>query len=217
MIGVATGKGAPRNGTDDSEPAETLPMLLKVPMLVDWSGGVTLLGLGDIVLPGLLLSFALRADYMKRASCKWGYYWLMCLGYWLGLIMAIVASRMMQMGQPALLYLVPCTLIPFALLAWNRGEFAEMWEGPMWSSGLSRSASPLAHDVEAGDEWEEDETGGWDRGRRVAAAEETSGGSGSGRDESRLGAARSRGLDAEARGSIDGATWEGDDMKQGLL
>lgn len=99
MIGVATGKGAPRNGTDDSEPTETLPMLLKVPMMLDWGGGVTLLGLGDIVLPGLLLSFALRADYMKRASSKWGYYWLMCAGYWLGLIMAIAASRIMQQVQ----------------------------------------------------------------------------------------------------------------------
>jgi signal peptide peptidase-like protein 2B len=96
MIGVATGKGAPRNGTEDSEPTETLPMLLKVPMMLDWGGGVTLLGLGDIVLPGLLLSFALRADYMKRASSKWGYYWLMCAGYWLGLIVAIAASRIMQ-------------------------------------------------------------------------------------------------------------------------
>ena len=96
MIGVATGKGAPRNGTDDFQPTEHLPMLLEVPKMTDWAGGVTLLGLGDIVLPGLLLSFALRADYMKRGTAVFGYFWLISLGYWCGLVMAIVASILME-------------------------------------------------------------------------------------------------------------------------
>jgi hypothetical protein len=43
----------------------------------------------------------------------------MCaVGYSVGLVFAIFASIAMRMGQPALLYLVPCTLIPFLLLAW---------------------------------------------------------------------------------------------------
>jgi len=44
-------------------PGETMPILLRLPRLDDYRGGSSMLGLGDIVLPGLLLSFALRADY----------------------------------------------------------------------------------------------------------------------------------------------------------
>lgn len=37
-------------------------MLLKIPRLFDYMGGYAMLGLGDIVIPGLLLSFAHRYD-----------------------------------------------------------------------------------------------------------------------------------------------------------
>lgn len=41
---------------------ESLPMLLELPRLWDYTGGYAMLGLGDIVIPGLLLSFAHRYD-----------------------------------------------------------------------------------------------------------------------------------------------------------
>ena len=37
-------------------------MLLELPRLWDYTGGYAMLGLGDIVIPGLLLSFAHRYD-----------------------------------------------------------------------------------------------------------------------------------------------------------
>lgn len=37
-------------------------MLLEIPRLWDYTGGYAMLGLGDIVIPGLLLSFAHRYD-----------------------------------------------------------------------------------------------------------------------------------------------------------
>lgn len=37
-------------------------MLLELPRLWDYKGGYAMLGLGDIVIPGLLLSFAHRYD-----------------------------------------------------------------------------------------------------------------------------------------------------------
>ena len=82
----------------------------------------TQLGLGDVVLPGLLVSFALRVDVLKGFGWRRGYFAYMVLGYALGLALAIVASVVMRMGQPALLYLVPCTLWPCLLLATWRGE-----------------------------------------------------------------------------------------------
>mmetsp|Transcript_18565 Transcript_18565/g.60958 ORF Transcript_18565/g.60958 Transcript_18565/m.60958 type:complete len:643 (-) Transcript_18565:177-2105(-) len=116
MIGVATGQGHDwTNGTDHDSPPEMIPMLLVVPKVLDWAGGVTLLGLGDVVLPGLLVSFALRVDNLKQKSALGGYFLYISFGYAVGLMFAI---------------LVPCTLWPFLLLSWSRGELKEMWEGP---------------------------------------------------------------------------------------
>lgn len=39
---------------------ETMPMLLRLPRLMDPWGGYNMLGFGDIVLPGLLVAFTLR-------------------------------------------------------------------------------------------------------------------------------------------------------------
>ncbi|KAL7554374.1 hypothetical protein ACHAWF_018205, partial [Thalassiosira exigua] len=52
------------------------------------------------------------------------------VGYAVGLAMANVAVYLMQMGQPALLYLVPCCLGTMAALAWRAGEWGDLWEGP---------------------------------------------------------------------------------------
>lgn len=256
MLDVATA-GAPssvanqacycRLNPDDSShcgPGEMMPILLRVPRIVDYRGGYSMLGLGDIVIPGLLLSFALRWDYdakrraVRRAlmeasaaassasaraaassarelvvdapggsvtpttvegveqaaaqaaaaaeagaevcspavgaterspssaassqragvqpagehgaadaanpgvqlsaraqlalalpSCT-GYYTVAVAGYILGLAAANAAVILMATGQPALLYLCPCTLIPVALLAHARGDWGAMWHGP---------------------------------------------------------------------------------------
>ena len=44
---------------------DPLPMLLTMPRMFDYEGGSNLLGLGDIVLPGLLVSYAARFDAAK--------------------------------------------------------------------------------------------------------------------------------------------------------
>ena len=62
MIATATGMGHDWGNSTDLPPAEMLPMLVVVPKVHDWAGGESLLGLGDIVLPGLLVAFALRVD-----------------------------------------------------------------------------------------------------------------------------------------------------------
>jgi len=84
--------------------------------------------------PSLLISLALRMDCAKglTGAQLWGFgsYWAPCiLGYAVGLAGANVAVRLMAMGQPALLYIVPCTLGPTLLLAKLRGEFAGVWDG----------------------------------------------------------------------------------------
>jgi signal peptide peptidase-like protein 2B len=119
-------------------------MLLTIPRFLDYQGGASLLGLGDIVLPGLLLSFAARLDAAKallgggRAAksgfwsccCHGTYFGPLVVAYALGLMMANVAVYVMNMGQPALLYLVPCCLGTMCVLGWRRGELTALWHGP---------------------------------------------------------------------------------------
>lgn len=121
MIKVATGGST----------GEAIPMLLKMPRLNDALAGYSLLGLGDIALPGLFVSFVLRFDYMKRTRSVWAsYYFISCVAYAMGLVLTYVGLAIMQSGQPALLYLVPCLLGSVFFVAWRRGEIGELWEGP---------------------------------------------------------------------------------------
>jgi signal peptide peptidase-like 2B len=164
MITVATSGG--RTGDDlwcekypddvNCQGGNPLPMLLTMPRFFDYQGGSSLLGLGDIVLPGLLLSFAARFDAAKCLLgvmgggsgsmsnhcpeqrffgrgcrvCANGYFTPLVIAYAVGLLMANTAVYMMQMGQPALLYLVPCCLGTLGYIGWRRQELHELWNGP---------------------------------------------------------------------------------------
>ena len=156
---VATSGGPGSWSADDCEkyPSESecrkgqpLPMLLSIPKINDFRGGSSLLGLGDIVLPGLLMSFAARLDDAKRlvrnhtrlnvsALPRWGYLVWLTLAYALGLLFALVAVVWTERSQPALLYIVPACL--GTLLAFGRGELGELWRGPkviQWADRLVR-------------------------------------------------------------------------------
>lgn len=49
--------------------------------------------------------------------------------YGIGLLITFVALAVMQMGQPALLYLVPCTLLTSLTVALWRRELPQFWTG----------------------------------------------------------------------------------------
>ncbi|KAH7951409.1 hypothetical protein HPB52_008808 [Rhipicephalus sanguineus] len=85
---------------------QDLPVLMRVPHFFPGEsavcpGNAMFLGYGDIAVPG----------------------------YAAGLVMALTASRLMDTGQPALLYLVPAILLPVILLAWCRGDLKNFWNG----------------------------------------------------------------------------------------
>lgn len=165
MIAVATSGGPPKADPlwcekypddRDCQGGDPLPMLFTIPRINDYQGGSSLLGLGDIVLPGLLLSFAARFDAAKSllgvmgggngtiqspscperkfcgdcGLCSGGYFAPLIVAYAVGLFMANAAVYLMQMGQPALLYLVPCCLGTMAYIGWRRGEVKDLWDGP---------------------------------------------------------------------------------------
>eukprot|EP00420_Gonyaulax_spinifera_P021297 CAMPEP_0197897656 /NCGR_PEP_ID=MMETSP1439-20131203/42298_1 /TAXON_ID=66791 /ORGANISM="Gonyaulax spinifera, Strain CCMP409" /LENGTH=529 /DNA_ID=CAMNT_0043518297 /DNA_START=93 /DNA_END=1682 /DNA_ORIENTATION=- len=118
MIEVATGGGT----------GQSVPMVLKIPALSgDLPGQFKILGLGDIAIPGLLISFLLRHDYMRHSRCCSGYFTAGVIGYTLGLLATFVSLYLMEHGQPALLFLVPGTLVPTCLIGCRKGELHSMW------------------------------------------------------------------------------------------
>ena len=49
--------------------------------------------------------------------------------YILGLVATFISLFLMNSAQPALLYLVPFTLLPTLAVSWLRGDLAAMWHG----------------------------------------------------------------------------------------
>jgi len=156
MVDVATSGGQPKADPSfcekypddkDCQGGDPLPMLLTVPRIFDYAGSSSLLGLGDIVLPGLLMSFAARFDEAKKfigarrggshntsieicSEKKGGYFIPLVVAYAVGLGMANAAVYLMKMGQPALMYLVPTCLGTISFIGWRRGELNEFWNTP---------------------------------------------------------------------------------------
>ncbi|KAK4415925.1 Signal peptide peptidase-like 4 [Sesamum alatum] len=119
MIVVARGDGSGEDG---------IPMLLKIPRLFDPWGGYSIIGFGDIILPGLLVAFSLRYDWLAKKSLRAGYFLWAMLAYGLGLLVTYVALNLMDgHGQPALLYIVPFTLGTLITLANKRGDLKHLW------------------------------------------------------------------------------------------
>ncbi|GFZ01367.1 similar to SIGNAL PEPTIDE PEPTIDASE-LIKE 2 [Actinidia rufa] len=119
MIVVARGD---RSGEDG------IPMLLKIPRMFDPWGGYSIIGFGDILLPGLLIAFSLRYDWLAKKNLRAGYFLWAMLAYGLGLLVTYVALNLMDgHGQPALLYIVPFTLGTFLALGRKRGDLKVLW------------------------------------------------------------------------------------------
>ncbi|CAL1401023.1 unnamed protein product [Linum trigynum] len=119
MIAVASGGDSGEDG---------IPMLLKIPRFLDPWGGYSVIGFGDILLPGLLVAFSLRYDWLARKGLLAGYFLYTIVAYGLGLLVTYVALYLMDgHGQPALLYIVPFTLGTILTLAKKRGELQILW------------------------------------------------------------------------------------------
>jgi len=91
--------------------------------------GHLMLGLGDLVMPGVLLSFALKFDYFKAGNPFNGYFAVALVGYAIGLIISMTMAFVFRTAQPALLYLVPSTQLPVLFLSFVRKEFLDIWNG----------------------------------------------------------------------------------------
>lgn len=138
MVEVATG-GSGGDGGSGGAPQEALPMVFRVPhipiggdngMLLCMISRFTLLGFGDILVPGLLVSYCHAFDLITGTP-KRIYFLTSSIFYGVGLIVTFCGLYLMNgIAQPALLYLVPFGLFPAFIVALIRGEFQRLWSGP---------------------------------------------------------------------------------------
>ncbi|XP_030467375.1 signal peptide peptidase-like 2 isoform X2 [Syzygium oleosum] len=111
----------------DNSGGGSIPMLLRVPRLFDPWGGYDMIGFGDILFPGLLVSLLFRFDKENKRGLLNGYFLWSTVGYGVGLCLTYLGLYLMDgHGQPALLYLVPCTLGLSIVLALIRGELKHL-------------------------------------------------------------------------------------------
>ncbi|KAM3720820.1 Signal peptide peptidase-like 2B [Dirofilaria immitis] len=129
---------------------EKFPMLFQIPRLsdpmiscidleVEKEYHPVILGLGDVIVPGYLISFCFTVDFVIRARYLYGF--LSIFGYGFGLIVTFIALTLMETAQPALIYLIPFTLAPIIILALVRREFKLLWTGNFSKSGASSDVS----------------------------------------------------------------------------
>ena len=69
------------------------------------------------------------------------YFHCSLLGYFVGLITATLSSEIFKEAQPALLYLVPFTLLPLLTMAYLKGDLRLMWNEPFTTSQSNSDAS----------------------------------------------------------------------------
>lgn len=118
------------------------PIKLLFPVSMEWSN-FNMLGLGDIVIPGLFVSLMLRYDTM-HGSGKKVYFYSAMVGYTLGLIVTLVVMYAFKAAQPALLYIVPGIAGAVFAQAVYRGEVKQLWN---FSDEESSGDDPAADDA----------------------------------------------------------------------
>ncbi|KAJ3412423.1 WD repeat-containing protein wrap73 [Chytridiales sp. JEL 0842] len=136
MVTVAKGLDAPIKVVWPKNMAEILQQgLFEKPSKV----GFSMLGLGDIVIPGIFVALCLQYDhyrFLKTATAKTKYsrsfptpYFTSCfIMYILGLVTTVAVMHTFQAAQPALLYLSPACILAAVGVAFFRGELKELFE-----------------------------------------------------------------------------------------
>lgn len=120
----------------NENPINRLPVVITVPHLsmskrlcsYYYEYSYSLLGLGDILIPGISANYGIIIDY--SLSNRFPIYFLVnVLGYFIGLMLALVGLIFMNTAQPALLYLCPVLLLTSIFTSLLKGQFKEFWSG----------------------------------------------------------------------------------------
>jgi len=109
---------------------------INAPIKLLWPGSTasverscSMLGLGDMALPGLLICYLFSYGNYKLTQ---SYYYSSVAAYFIALVCCGVSLIAFQAAQPALLYIVPALFASLFIVSWVRSqgdEFKEMWKG----------------------------------------------------------------------------------------
>ena len=135
---------------------KSLPFLMELPRPCDdWScARSSVVGLGDILIPGLMLVFCAKLD-TSGGRVKFSsdnerhisgnlYFFTAVLAYVLGLIWTFCSYVIMQgHGQPALMFILPSLYCFISAVAFAKGEFHILWNGPSDDPAGYKSAATL--------------------------------------------------------------------------
>lgn len=100
--------------------------------IFDLDSKLAMLGLGDIVIPGIFIALMYRFDCVqsemrKESPPKRTYFNACFAAYIAGLVLCIGIMQVFKAAQPALLYLVPFCLGSVLLTALVKGELSELF------------------------------------------------------------------------------------------
>jgi hypothetical protein len=137
MVNAATGNQTQVDDNGCESYSNMMPFLLRVPALSRPACSCphySMLGFGDIALPGFVVAMTLRFDYAlvingakpRTFLKRYSYFLTTLTAYLLGLISAFVAASQMEMAQPALLYLSPAVLLSIWIPGWFRGHLTQL-------------------------------------------------------------------------------------------
>ena len=99
----------------------------------------SMLGLGDLALPGLFLAFASRFDQQRQTQ----YLKVLTGCYGLALVLCIFVLVLFKHAQPALLYISPLLIFGMLGYAYRRNEVKEIFRGVQRDQGVSSNEIPL--------------------------------------------------------------------------
>ena len=99
-----------------------------------------LLGLGDILLPGMVIKYCRRFDILKKKmdkkkvgfrkkKSKIGFYLFNLILYFISVTLAMLAMFVFNHGQPVLFYISPIFIIGLMGKAYYDGCFWDFWNG----------------------------------------------------------------------------------------
>lgn len=120
----------------NDNPINRLPVVITVPHLsmskrlcaYYYEYSYSLLGLGDILIPGISVNYSIIFDLSMSHKIPI-YFILNVLGYFTGLMLAFIGLIFMNTAQPALLYLCPVLLLTSIITSLVKGQFKEFWLG----------------------------------------------------------------------------------------
>lgn len=108
------------------------PIKLMFPRSVGGCGNLqhSMLGLGDIVVPGIFIAFLAKWDAVligEKKARSFVYLNVVMVAYVLSLLTTVSIMLFFNAAQPALLYIVPYVLLASIATALARGEFSALW------------------------------------------------------------------------------------------